>query len=149
MNIMQDIAKLAGKPVAALCSSKKKIDELVAAAAEMSGKPGKQDFLLLMSKHIDAARLLPAYLNALVRKKDSMTRASSTSIEMLLFVCGSANISKAIADCGAKSNSGFVVFATSRRLFDRFAKKNGLRILKEIAMPLDFGKAAEVAMLDA
>jgi hypothetical protein len=139
----RDTIGLVGQPVAALCSSGFDIGRLVELSKEL---PAHGDVVLLLApKPGIEKRLLPAFANATVRVRGKVSRSRSLQMEMLLFVCGTMNIGAALASCGAKSEKGFVVFASSRKLFAAFSKEAGLSVKKRIELKLDFGEAGSVA----
>ena len=135
-----------GKPVLCACSSGKRMDELVEESRSMSGE---REFLLLLDYDRDsAARVLPAYVNAIVRQRDGIARSKSARMEMLLLVSGTMNIGRAIREHGAKNPKNFLAFATSGALFRRFATKNKIEITKKIRLVMDEGAAGRVALTE-
>ena len=142
----QKVLKFSSKPVLCVCSSNRSIDELVASSKRMSRD---QDFVLLLDYNESAvARALPAFVNARIRLHEKMARSGSAQMEMLLLVCGTMNIGKALKQCGAKNPRRFLLFSTRRELFDRFVKSNGIKAAKKISMRLDPEAAASVTMTE-
>lgn len=143
---MRKSAEFAGKPVMYVCSSGKQMEELIGKSKELSGE---EDFILLLDYNsTDAARVLPAYVNALIRQKDGIARSRSTWMEMLLLVAGTMNIGKAIKEHGAKNPERFLAFATSEGLIRRFAAKNGVRLSKKISLAIDENVSGGVALTE-
>ncbi len=139
----KDAIVFAGRPVAALCSSRLDIEKLVEISKKLSTHGDV--VLLLAPKQGMERRLLPAFANATVRAKERMSRSRSLQMEMLLFACGSMNIGAALESCGAKNRNDFIVFASNRKLFAAFSKETGLGVMKRIKLKLDFREAGDVA----
>lgn len=140
------ILEFRSKPAMCLCSSEKEIEPLVEASKEASRGP---EFLLLLDYSDEAiARALPAFVNASIRFNEGIARASSMQTEMLLLVCGTMNIGKALRECAAKKNEEFLLFATRRELLEKFAKSNGIRILRKINLRLNPKIAGDVAITE-
>ena len=135
-----------GKPVLYVCSSKKQMEELIAKSKEMSS--GSEFVLLLDYGSMDAYRVLPAYVNALIRQKDGIARSNSTWMEMLLLVAGTMNIGKAIREHGAKNPAKFMAFATSEALLRKFAAGNGVRVSKKLSLTIDENLSGGVALTE-
>ena len=143
---MHEISKSLGRPFATICKSSKQIGELVKEAKSISGKKA---FVLLLDENTDPERLLASYFNAMVKEQGNIAKAQSPCIEMLLFVCGTSNIKEAIKRCGAKKSERFLVFSTSKSLFDKFVKNAKASIVKQVRLVLQMDKAANVAMTEA
>ncbi|MGC9037699.1 MAG: hypothetical protein ACP5IK_03260 [Candidatus Micrarchaeia archaeon] len=126
-------------PVAYVCESES-VEESIKAADRLSGR---RNFVLLLSKGIDPAKLLPAYLNAAVRKHSGMGKASKPSMEMLLYVAGTPNIKEAIKKCGAHEQK-FIAFSTSHSLFRKFKKQSRIRVIKQVPISFDGSEAEKV-----
>jgi len=122
------------------------MDELIEDSKKAS--KGKEFVLLLDNKDKLVKRVLPAFMNAVIRVGDRIARSDSMRMEMLLLLCGTMKIDKAIKDCGAKNPENFLLFSTSSELLNRFAKKNRIRVLRKINLELDAKTAGEVAMTE-
>ena len=133
-----------GSPECYLCSSDLAPQELLGHALKIKGRGFVQ---LLDYDEKMLPRLLPAYLNARLRERDSIMRTSAAAMEMLLFVAGNTNITKAIGACGIKNGNSFLVFATDKENFDEFASQADLKSTKRIALKFDEDAAQEVARL--
>ncbi len=127
------------KPVAYVCESET-VEESIKIADRLSGK---HDFVLLLSRSIDPAKLLPAYMNAAVRKHSGMGKASKPSMEMLLYVAGTPNIQEAIKKCGAHEQR-FIAFSTSQSLFSKFKRQSGVKVIRQVPMSFDGPEAEKV-----
>ncbi len=66
--------------------------------------------------------LLASYLNARVSFSEKSNRASSLSVEMLLFAAMTRQISAAIKTVGAKTNNDFVLFTDSKSAYGKLRK---------------------------
>ena len=140
------ILEFKGKPVLYTCSSAAEIGPLVEASKKVSKGP---DFVLLLDNSGRAvSRVLPAYVNAAIRFNEGIARASTMQLEMLLLVCGTMNIGKALKECGAKNKGSFLVFATKNALLERFVKGNKVKIVKKIPFKLDPKTAGNVAITE-
>ncbi len=135
-----------GKPVLCACRSDKGMEELLGKSRAASSE--KQFLLLLDYDGTPKDRVLPAYMNALVRQKDRISRSRSVRMEMLLLVSGTMNIGRAIRERGAKDPKKFLAFATSEALLRRFAEKNGIEMGKRIRLTLDESAAGSVALTE-
>lgn len=134
------------KPVMYLCSSRNEIEVLVKKSKQAARGA---EFLLLMKQSGRAiARALPAYLNASIRFREGVARSESMQMEMLLLLCGTMNIRKALLECGAKKKDGFLLFATKNELFERFAKSNRVRKIKKVELKLNHKLAGNVAITE-
>jgi tRNA threonylcarbamoyladenosine modification (KEOPS) complex Cgi121 subunit len=143
---MAEVMEFKGKPVLCVCSSGKRMEELIGESKAMSGK---QEFLLLLDyDRASAARVLPAYVNALIRQKDGIARSKSVWMEMLLLVSGTMNIGKAIREHGAKDSGRFLAFSTSESILRKFAEKNKVEMTKMIGLAMDEGVAGSVALTE-
>ena len=140
------VVEFKSAPVLYLCSSKSEIAKMV----EEAKRTSKGENLVLLLNHSEraVARVLPAFINAAIRFNDGSARSDSMQIEMLMLVCGTMNIGKALRDCGAKDKGRFLVFASSRKLFDRFARTIGIGKAKSIGLKLDKKTAGSVAITE-
>jgi hypothetical protein len=141
-----NVLEFGSKPVLSACGSSKGMDELIEDSKKAS--KGKEFVLLLDNKDKLVKRVLPAFMNAVIRVGDRIARSDSMRMEMLLLLCGTMKIDKAIKDCGAKNPENFLLFSTSSELLNRFAKKNRIRVLRKINLELDAKTAGEVAMTE-
>ena len=141
-----DIVEFGEKTALCACSSANEIRELV----EFSKKASTNTkFVLLLDYNKKAlGRVLPAYLNAVIRLREGIARSKGMQIEMLLLICGTMNIGKALKECGARRKQKFLVFATSKALLTRFAKQNGIKIVNEVKQEFDLDVASDVAMTE-
>ena len=133
---MRDIV---AKPVACVCTSSMDMHGLVKRAASL---PKREELILLLKDDETLIyKLLPAYLNAVVRKRESVMRAKNLTTEMMLLVAGTMQISKAMECCAAKDSKRFIVFASGSALLKKFTG-TGVMVAKKL--PLDFdGDVAE------
>lgn len=130
------------KAVAVLCSSKSGIPELVDASKGISKD---QNFILLLKKDESLLkRFLPSYLNASLRISENCSKSDSLRMEILLFIAGTLRVEKAIKECGASDKSGFIVFANSRSLINKFAKETQSVIAKTYSLRFDLDAAQKV-----
>jgi len=134
------------RPVIYLCSCKKEIEQMVKSSKSIS--KGKGVVLLFDYSKRLAARALPAYVNAAIRFAEGAARSGSMQTEMLLMMCGTMNISKALRECGAKDKGKFLVFASSKALFSRFARANGITGAKQQRLALDPKISGNVAITE-
>ena len=134
------------KPVLRVCSSGRSIQELV----EISkGAPRGSEFILLLDYNKKLIqRILPAFVNASIRMNDGIARSKSKQIEMLLLVCGSMKIEKALKECGARDARKFILFATNERLASSFAKLSGSKTVEKLHPLLNPEVAGSVAMTE-
>ncbi len=130
-------------PVAILCSSKADIESLVRISSALS--EGMEFVLLLRDGRELRKRLLPAYLNAFMRMVEGGERAQSLQMEVLLFAAGTMRIDRAIERCGISDPGRFLAFSSSRVLASRFARKAGVRLVKEYRLSFDIDVAGSVA----
>ncbi|MGA3020916.1 MAG: hypothetical protein ABSD68_03135 [Candidatus Micrarchaeales archaeon] len=140
------ISEFESKPVLCVCSSAKGMNELIEDSRKASR--GKEFVLLLENKEKVVKRVLPAFMNAAIRIKDGIARSNTTQMEMLLLLCGTMKIDKAIRNCGANDSGNFLLFSTKSSLLNRFAKKNRIKIIRKIDLELDAKTAGEVAMTE-
>ncbi len=140
------IVEFKGKPALYICSSETGLSALI----ENSKKISKGADLLLLFDYSERAmaRALPAYVNATIRFSDGSARSKSMQVEMLMLVCGTMNIGKALRDCGAKDNDKFLVFASSEGLFSKFAKANGIKRIRGVTLRLDPEITGNVAITE-
>lgn len=134
-----------GTPIICLASSNTEIPALVGFSKTLS----KNDEFVLLLKDDErlVERLLPAYLNSSLRSMESNLKSKDASMETLLFAAGTLRTEKAIKEAGASDKSRFIVFATNRKVFSRFAKKARIKIVKEYKPSLDMKVAGEVASI--
>ncbi|MDE1855134.1 MAG: hypothetical protein KGH57_02320 [Candidatus Micrarchaeota archaeon] len=144
--MQREIVEFKVKPVLYLCSSKKEIAALVEASKRIS--KGSSIVLLLDNSERAAARVLPAYANAAIRLSEGIARSNSMQTEMLLLTCGTMNIGKALRECGAKRSSGFFVFASSQKLFEKFSKANKIADAKGVDLKMDLKIAGDVTLTE-
>jgi tRNA threonylcarbamoyladenosine modification (KEOPS) complex Cgi121 subunit len=131
------------KPVAYLCSSSLDSKALLECSVKLSSKG---IFLqLLKNKPKIVERLLPAYLNALLRERDHMMRANSLSMELLLLASSSMNIKKAISEYGISTNKSFILFATDKKLARKFISTCSVKVIKELNLGLITSESSKVA----
>ncbi len=134
------------KPVLYSCSNAKGIEQLVKSSKAISRD---KDFVLLFDhKEEVAPRVLPALVNAMIRMKDGTMRAREVQIEMLLLLCGTMNVGKALKEMGAKTSKRFFVFATSMAIFTRFSKANQIRNAERVPLKFDVSAAGDVAITE-
>ncbi len=95
-----------------------------------------------------AKRMLPAFMNARIRVADGIARSRSAQMEMLLLVCGTMNIGKALRERGVKDARKFLVFSTGGAAFRRFASGNGIEVIRKIRLELDEDAAGDVALTE-
>ncbi len=72
---------------------------------------------------ISRAHLLGAYVNAKMAFKEKRNVSSSIAVEMLLYAAMTRQIGDAIKMMGAKSNKGFVLFASSQAALSKLKDK--------------------------
>ncbi|MDE1874215.1 MAG: hypothetical protein KGI04_03805 [Candidatus Micrarchaeota archaeon] len=132
------------RPVLHVCSSKRSINELV----ESSKRLVRGGDVLLLFRYDErlVRRVLPAYVNAALRFGEGSSRSNSMQVEMLLFLCGTMNIGKALRECGAADSKRFCVFSSSAALFSRFSKANGIVSTRRIPVSLDPKVSGNVAI---
>lgn len=131
------------RPAAAVCYSKVGLEDMLKAAKLLCKR---EDFVQLFdysSKIVP--RLMPAYINAVLRYREGSAISSSIGIEMLLLLCGSTDIRKAIKECGAKEGKNFIVFASTSALLGRFTKASGMKVIRSVKLDIDFEEASAVA----
>lgn len=139
-----DISKIKGKPVAYLAEADTEVKRL----ADCSRRVSKGEHFVLLMKHDETFinRLLPAYVNSYIRHMEKSTRSESMQMEMLLFVAGTMNISKAIKRAGTHDKSRFILFASDRKIMNKFIRKGKVDLIKEYGLELDPDVAGEVAI---
>jgi tRNA threonylcarbamoyladenosine modification (KEOPS) complex Cgi121 subunit len=144
--IEKELIEPKSKPVLCLCSSTRTIKELI----EASKSHGKGRNFILLMEHSEKLlkRILPAYLNAGIRVSDGMARSNTIQMEMLLLVCGTMRIDKALKECGAKDPRNFLVFATKDELLRSFIKKENISVIKKVEPVFDVKAAGDVAMTE-
>ena len=128
-------------PVICLCESDR-LKDAVALAEEISH--GASTVQLFCTDNEVIGRIIPAYINAYLRSSDGSMRTKSIRSEMLIFVSGKTDISKAMAACGARENR-FVVFSSDKAAFKLFVKKRLVTVLKMHKPSLDLDVAQSVA----
>ena len=134
------------KPALFVCSSKNTITSLVESSKSFS----KSGNLVLLFDYNEraASRALPAFVNASIRFADGVARSGSMQVEMLLMLCGTMNIGKALRECGAKSSERFAVFASDAKLFAKFRAANGISKTKRLGLTLNPKEAGNVAITE-
>lgn len=142
----QKILEIKTKPVLCVCRSSVAVSALVESSKKLSDA---NDFLLLLdySDRI-IERALPAFINSRIRAEEKTTRSKTAQMEMLLLICGTMQIGKALRECGIRDNEKFLLFATKDGLLKRFAKANGIQIIKKIKPKLNSRVAGNVAMTE-
>lgn len=140
------ILEFKSKPLLCLCSSKNKMQVLI----ENSKKASHSNEFVLLLKYDKRIiqRILPAFMNASIRVSDGIARTKSLQIEMLLLVCGTMSIGKALEACGARNKENFLLFATDKSLLESFSKQNGVKIGRRIELSLDLIVAGDVTMTE-
>ena len=134
------------RPELYVCSSGEGLGELISGSKVVSKG---RDFVLLMEYDPSLVkRMLPAFINARLRTADGISRSRSTQMEMLLLVCGTMNIGKALRERGVKDPKKFMVFATCHSVFRKFASGNDIRAIRKIALKLDEDAAGDVALTE-
>ncbi len=133
-------------PLLCSCSGAKDLKALVESSKEAS----KCSDLILLLGHSEKLipRILPAFMNARIRMKDGIARSKRMQIEMMLLICGSMKIDKALKMCGAKDPKKFLIFATDEKSLSAFVKKNSIKVTKSLKMELDPRIAGKVAMTE-
>lgn len=144
--LQREIPEFKTKPVLYACSSRSEIEPMVESSKKMSKKGSV--VLLFDCSDRAIARALPAYVNAAIRFSEGSARSKSMQTEMLLMICGTMNIGKALRECGAKDNERFLVFASSKGIFARFAKANDIKIAKSLKLVLDSEVSGNVAITE-
>jgi hypothetical protein len=130
-------------PVAYLCSSEAELEALLDGSREFS--KGNEFLLLIRDDKRLLDRVLPSYINAVIRERESGMRAKKLQMEMLLFLSGTMNISNAIKASGAKSSSSFIALASSEALFKEFARRYKIRKAKRYPLKLNLDVSGDVA----
>ncbi len=140
---MTEPIELRKKPVAYVCSSELNRNKLLKLVNEISAN---EEFMLLTDckKGIENM-LLPAYFNACIRCKSGIAKAKSIPTEMLLFINGTMNIDKAIAEFDKNPGDEFVIFSTDAKLFKKLLVKGKIKQTKKMKLSFDFDVAAKIA----
>jgi tRNA threonylcarbamoyladenosine modification (KEOPS) complex Cgi121 subunit len=132
------------KPVAYLCSSSLSKEQILECIKKSSDSQGFAQ--VFKNKKGISDRLLAAYLNAKIRKEEGTMRSNSLAIEMLLFVSGQMNISKAIPDCGISSGDEFILFASNEEYAKKAIECSKSNVIKELKLSLFNKEAPRVAV---
>lgn len=143
---MGSVIEFKKMPFLCICSSAGDIKAAIEVSKKVSR--GGKFVLLLNYDKVLIPRILPAFVNAEIRTKDGIARSKSVQIEMLLLICGSMKIDKALKTCGAKDAKKFLVFATDEGSLSDFAKMSGTKVTERLKMQLDPGTAGRVSMTD-
>ena len=129
--------------VAFRASAEKPIGMLVEAAKKTSEK---DNMIILLDYRKDIVmRLGPAVLNALLRKEEGEMRSNSFQVEVLLFVAGTMQISKAMEKAGARNGMDFIIMGKDSDSVVAFAGANKVRLLEEVEIRLDTETTLKVA----
>ncbi|MCL4365208.1 MAG: hypothetical protein M1569_00735 [Candidatus Marsarchaeota archaeon] len=124
-------------------SSGADISEIIDCASRLSEGA---NFIVILDdiKNIDKL-LIPAYLNAIIRRNDGSMHAESLSIEIMLFIAGTMNIGNAMKLASATSSKRFVIFSDSMALIRRIL--SGFDITaRKIGLSVDLSKSSAVAV---
>ena len=140
------IVEFKSMPVVCLCSSRAGVQELVDESKRLS--KGTDVVLVLGYSDRAVSRILPAYVNATIRTREGTARSRSMQVEMLMLVCGTMNIGKALKSSGAKDSRKFLAFASSAALFSRFAKRCAISRIRSIRPGLVSEEAGDVAITE-
>ncbi|MGI0141866.1 MAG: hypothetical protein ACREBF_04440 [Candidatus Micrarchaeales archaeon] len=132
------------KPRCYVCSSGLKVEELIGVANRLSKKDKFVQLFDYDQKTI--GRLLPAYMNALIREKEKQMRSNSVSKEMLALVAGKMNISKAIEKCGIKGGKKFLLFISDENLLKKSKKELRISKMNSITLKFEYSEAGKVAI---
>lgn len=143
---MKNVLQQGKMPVACVCSSNAGVDELIDSAKAAS--KGESFILLLEYDKGTVKRLLPAYLNAVVRFKDGIARAASIQMEMIVFACGDTDIRKALDKIGIRSADRFLLFATDEAVLKKFTDSVKQKTLERLVLTFDLDAAGEVSAAD-
>jgi hypothetical protein len=143
---MKALVEFKGMPLLCVCASASGMKELVKASKNASR--GSKFVLLLDYDTKLIPRILPAFVNARIRMDDGIARSKSLQMEMLLLICGSMKIDKALKACGAKDAQKFLLFATDEASISEFARKSGAKVTERLKMQLDPRTAGRVAMTE-
>lgn len=129
------------KPVVYFASSHVPVNDLLRESAQTSDN----EFILLLKNDKSILnRVLPAYLNSIVRQNDGIARAKTLRMEMLLFIAKTMRIETAIRVCGA-SGYKFMIVASSTRVLTGFVKKTKIKLGKKCTLSLDYNEASSVS----
>ena len=125
-------------PVACIAKSSQSVGKVVSAAASCS--MGLELVQVFKPDPAIVGRMVPAYISSALRKTEGSMHSNSLGNEMLLFVAGNMNISRAMKLCGAEAGRGrFMVFATSGRLLKRFMEMSGSEAVKSLEVSMKPG----------
>lgn len=141
---MYDLPKFSKGLIAVLVKSCTSPGEVIAEAIKLSEG---DDFVLVLepSEGIEA-RLLPAYINAAIRKKDRAMHSGTFSLEILLFISGTMNLGNAIERASARGNE-FVIFSSSKKLSDKIISRHGMNVAKKYRLKLDLNKSSRISII--
>ncbi len=108
------------------CSSSKTVADLVDSAAKYSSE---RNFIQLFDDKKEVIEgILQAYLNSALRFQDKLMRSKSMEKELILFVSGESNITKAIGKIGIKNHKDFIVFSSDRKAAHQFMNSNKIKV---------------------
>jgi Kinase binding protein CGI-121 len=143
---MEGVLEFGERPELRVCRSSGDLKSLIEGSGGVSEKG---EFVLLLDYDAGLAkRMLPAFMSARLRVADGIARSRSVQMEMLLFVCGTMNIGKALREHGVKDAGKFLVFSTSSAAFRRFASKNGIEVIRKVRLEFDEDAAGDVALAE-
>jgi hypothetical protein len=118
-----------------VCSSGEAPESIIERATD--AKSGKNVLLVLKHEGNIGRRIGSAYLGMMVRFNDKLNRYDKRSLEMLMLLYSDKEIGRKAH--GFKiDNSRFILFSDSRKLFDGFVKKNGIRKISKLDICPDF-----------
>ncbi len=106
------------------CSSSLKIGELLKEIGAMSGKRELAQ-VFDPSRVINSMHLVGAYANAAEAFRSKTNISKSIGVEMLLFAAMTTQINVAIELMGAKTNSDFIMFSSSKAIYNRVKRLLG------------------------
>lgn len=109
-------------PIIKKASSSYSLDLLLKEISDMELPDGSVVQLFDDKNIINKMHLEAAYLNAATSFKNGTNSANDLGMEMLLFAAMTNQIGDAIRICGAKSNSGFIIFASDKTAFTKASK---------------------------
>lgn len=135
---------ISGKPCALIFKFDGDIEKLLNDAARRCA----DDKIVLLIRYDDKYldMLVPAYVNALVRKREGSMKANTIEKETLLFIAHTLNIREAIERAGMKRGT-CILFSNDEETAKDFASVEKLVITKEISISLDFDSSKYVADL--
>lgn len=141
-----DLEKAISKgATACVCSSATGIGELAERSRRLSKGSG---FVLLLDDNSGLIeRLLPAYLNAMLRYVEKNMKAESPRMEMLMLVSKRMNIGIAIKEAGARDSSSFIAFSTDAKVLSSFLKGTKSKIKRKIKLELNLDVSGEVSLV--